>query len=159
MLGGDGTFSSGAPLALLSGSAPSTADSDATNAERDAALLDGYSRTVTHVAQRVGPATVTIRIPTWRCSASPGPDLPHASFGESKRLAVGSIAIAIGNPFGFSWTVTAGVVSALGRSLRTGVADLHRLFGDSSLGRAHELGILRGTHQLRLSVTPEQPPQ
>jgi S1-C subfamily serine protease len=48
-----------------------------------------------------------------------GPDLPHASFGESKRLEVGSIAIAIGNPFGFSWTVTAGVVSALGRSLRT----------------------------------------
>jgi S1-C subfamily serine protease len=48
-----------------------------------------------------------------------GPDLPHASFGESKRLKVGSIAIAIGNPFGFSWTVTAGVVSALGRSLRT----------------------------------------
>jgi len=48
-----------------------------------------------------------------------GPDLPHASFGESKRLKVGSIAIAIGNPFGFSWTVTAGVVSAVGRSLRT----------------------------------------
>ena len=48
-----------------------------------------------------------------------GPDLPHVSFGESKRLQVGSIAIAIGNPFGFSWTVTAGVVSALGRSLRT----------------------------------------
>jgi len=48
-----------------------------------------------------------------------GPDLPHVSFGESKRLKAGSIAIAIGNPFGFSWTVTAGVVSAVGRSLRT----------------------------------------
>ena len=48
-----------------------------------------------------------------------GPELPHASFAESKRLKAGSIAIAIGNPFGFSWTVTAGVVSAVGRSLRT----------------------------------------
>jgi S1-C subfamily serine protease len=48
-----------------------------------------------------------------------GHDLPYASFGESKRLEVGSIAIAIGNPFGFGWTVTAGVVSAVGRSLRT----------------------------------------
>jgi S1-C subfamily serine protease len=48
-----------------------------------------------------------------------GHDLPYVDFGESKRLQVGSIAIAIGNPFGFGWTVTAGVVSALGRSLRT----------------------------------------
>jgi S1-C subfamily serine protease len=48
-----------------------------------------------------------------------GHGLPYAAFGESKRLEVGSIAIAIGNPFGFGWTVTAGVVSALGRSLRT----------------------------------------
>jgi S1-C subfamily serine protease len=49
----------------------------------------------------------------------PGYGLSHAVFGESKQLQVGHIAIAIGNPFGFSWTVTAGVVSALGRSLRT----------------------------------------
>jgi S1-C subfamily serine protease len=48
-----------------------------------------------------------------------GNDLPYVEFGESKKLKVGSLAIAIGNPFGFSWTVTAGVVSALGRSLRT----------------------------------------
>ncbi len=48
-----------------------------------------------------------------------GHDLPYAAFGDSKQLKVGSIAIAIGNPFGFAWTVTAGVISALGRSLRT----------------------------------------
>ena len=48
-----------------------------------------------------------------------GRDLPVADFGESKKLKPGNLAIAIGNPFGFSWTVTAGVVSALGRSLRT----------------------------------------
>ncbi len=48
-----------------------------------------------------------------------GHDLPFAQFGSSRSLEVGSIAVAIGNPFGFAWTVTAGVVSALGRSLRT----------------------------------------
>ena len=48
-----------------------------------------------------------------------GRDLAYIEFGESKKLKVGSLAIAIGNPFGFSWTVTAGVVSVLGRSLRT----------------------------------------
>jgi S1-C subfamily serine protease len=48
-----------------------------------------------------------------------GHDLPFAHFGRSRSLEVGSIAVAIGNPFGFAWSVTAGVVSALGRSLRT----------------------------------------
>jgi S1-C subfamily serine protease len=48
-----------------------------------------------------------------------GHDLPFAHFGSSRSLEVGSIAVAIGNPFGFAWSVTAGVVSALGRSLRT----------------------------------------
>ncbi|HTV24823.1 MAG TPA: trypsin-like peptidase domain-containing protein [Polyangiaceae bacterium] len=48
-----------------------------------------------------------------------GHDLPFAQFGSSRALEVGSIAVAIGNPFGFAWSVTAGVVSALGRSLRT----------------------------------------
>lgn len=40
-------------------------------------------------------------------------------FGDSANLQVGQIAIAIGNPFGFQYSVTAGVVSALGRTLRT----------------------------------------
>ncbi len=44
-------------------------------------------------------------------------DLPHVELGDSSRLRVGQIAIAIGNPLGFTHTVTSGIVSALGRSL------------------------------------------
>ncbi len=45
--------------------------------------------------------------------------LPAARLGDSKKLRRGEIAIAIGNPLGFDATVTAGVISALGRSLRS----------------------------------------
>jgi len=47
------------------------------------------------------------------------PGLNVAELGDSQRLRVGQIAIAIGAPYGFQSTVTAGVVSALGRSLRS----------------------------------------
>jgi S1-C subfamily serine protease len=46
-------------------------------------------------------------------------DLPTVDLGDSRGVRVGQVAIAIGNPLGFQCTVTAGVVSALGRSLRS----------------------------------------
>jgi S1-C subfamily serine protease len=45
--------------------------------------------------------------------------VPWARFGDSRRLRVGQVAIAIGNPYGFQHSVTSGVISALGRSLRS----------------------------------------
>jgi S1-C subfamily serine protease len=56
-----------------------------------------------------------------------GRTLSHASFGKSATLRVGQLVVAIGNPLGFSSTVSAGVVSALGRTMRA--SDGHAMEG------------------------------
>jgi S1-C subfamily serine protease len=141
----------------------------------DDSLLDAYSRAVTGVADRLGPAVVRIDVFKGKQPARAGsgsgvivaPDglvltnshvvggaarvelttvdgrnltarvvgddphtdlalvradasvtLPSARLGDSKKLRRGQLVVAIGNPLGFESTVTAGVISALGRSLR-----------------------------------------
>jgi S1-C subfamily serine protease len=94
---------------------------------------DGYILTNSHVVHRARILTVAMQDGQTFTAEVVGDDpdtdlavvranssanLPAARFGASHNLQVGQMAIAIGNPFGFQYTVTAGVISALGRSLR-----------------------------------------
>jgi S1-C subfamily serine protease len=76
-------------------------------------LPDGRSMPADIVGQDADTDLAVVRADTSR-----GPSLPAATLGDSRAVRVGQVAIAIGNPYGFQHSVTAGVVSALGRSLR-----------------------------------------
>jgi len=75
-----------------------------------ASFADGTSREADLVGEDPDTDIAVIRLG--------GAALPAAKLGSSRSVRVGQLAIAIGNPYGFQHTVTTGVVSALGRSLR-----------------------------------------
>jgi len=94
---------------------------------------DGYLLTNSHVAG--GASALEVTLPDGRTAAAElvgedpdsdlavvkvaAPELAYTRLADSTRVRVGQIAIAIGSPYGFQHTVTAGIVSALGRSMRS----------------------------------------
>ena len=80
------------------------------SAQLTVVMTDGRSLRADLIGQDADTDLAVIRVD--------GSAMPFATLGDSRAVRVGQIAIAIGNPYGFHHSVTAGVVSALGRSLR-----------------------------------------
>jgi S1-C subfamily serine protease len=94
---------------------------------------DGFIITNNHVVQSATELEVTLHdgaaYPAKLVGTDPdtdlaviridAPDLQHARFANSATIRVGQIAVALGSPYGFRQSVTAGIVSALGRTMRS----------------------------------------
>lgn len=76
-------------------------------------LPDGRSMRADLIGQDVDTDLAVIRV-----TDPDGGAFPWATLGDSRAIRPGQVAVAIGNPYGFHHSVTAGVISALGRSLR-----------------------------------------
>lgn len=79
--------------------------------EMSVSLTDGRTIRGTTVGRDVATDLALVRLQTQS-------NLPYATLGDSDELCVGQLVVAIGNPLGFASTVSAGVVSAKGRTLR-----------------------------------------
>ena len=97
---------------------------------------DGFLLTSAHVVERSGGVTASFadgretrisvvgsdRLSDLALLRAEAGALPPAELGDAEDLRVGQLVVAIGNPHGFASSVTAGVVSGLGRSLPVGGA-------------------------------------
>ena len=117
---------------------------------------DGYIVTNNHVVEEAEKIKITLsndevynaevigldpRMDLALLKINPEIDLPYVSFGDSENSKVGEWVVAIGNPFGLGGTVTAGIISALGRNIGSGPYD-HFIQTDAPINKGNSGGPL-----------------